>query len=126
VTQRHSPNEVSEHLSSFGALLRRLRKEAGLSQQEVALRAGLSLNAVNALERGVRKQPYPHTVRSLADALDLSEDERAYLLEAVPNRGKMAKKVADPATGVAQAVLPSPPSPLVGREREVAEVRELL
>jgi transcriptional regulator with XRE-family HTH domain len=126
VTHQQSPNDVSEQGASFGALLRRLREETGLSQQELALQAGLSLNAVNALERGVRKHPYPHTVRSLADALHLSEEERASLLEAVPNRGKTAKKVANPATGVVQAVLPSPPSPLVGREREVAEVRELL
>jgi predicted ATPase/DNA-binding XRE family transcriptional regulator len=103
-----------------------LRKEAGLSQQEVALRAGLSLNAVNALERGARKHPYPHTVRSLADALDLSEEKRASLMAAVPDRGNAAAKVATPATGVVEAVLPSPPTPLVGRERELGEIAELL
>jgi transcriptional regulator with XRE-family HTH domain len=92
----------------------------------VALRAGLSLNAVNALERGVRKQPYPHTVRSLADALGLSEEERASLMAAVPDRGKMAAKVVTPATGVIEAVLPSPPTPLLGRERELGELAELL
>jgi predicted ATPase/DNA-binding XRE family transcriptional regulator len=125
VTRRHSPNEVSEHGSSFGALLRRLRKEAGLSQQELALRADLSLNAVNALERGVRKHPYPHTVRSLADALGLSEEERASLLAAIPDRGKTASAVATPASAL-EGTLPSPPTPLVGREKELGEIRDLL
>jgi predicted ATPase/transcriptional regulator with XRE-family HTH domain len=125
VTQRHYPNKASEHGTSFGALLRRLRKEAGFSQQELASRAGLSLNAVNALERGVRKHPYPHTVGSLADALGLSEEERASLLAAIPDRGKTASAVATPAS-VLEATLPSPPTPLLGREQELGEIREFL
>jgi transcriptional regulator with XRE-family HTH domain len=125
MTHRQSRNEVSEHEDSFGALLRRLRMDAGLTQQELAERAGLSLNAVNALERGVRRHPYPHTVRSLADALGLSEEERASLLAAIPARGKTASAVATPAS-VLEATLPSPPTPLLGRERELGEIREFL
>jgi predicted ATPase/transcriptional regulator with XRE-family HTH domain len=125
MTHRQSRNEVSEHEDSFGALLRRVRKDAGLTQQELAERAGLSLNAVNALERGVRRHPYPHTVRSLADALGLSEEERASLLAAIPARGKTASAVATPAS-VLEATLPSPPTPLLGRERELGEIREFL
>jgi predicted ATPase/DNA-binding XRE family transcriptional regulator len=102
-----------------------LRKQAGLSQQELASRAGLSLNAVNVLERGVRKHPYPHTVRSLAAALGLSGEGLSALLEAVPSRGKIPAAVAATANGL-QATLPSPPTPLVGRERELGEVRELI
>jgi len=40
---------------------------SGLSQEELAQMAGLSANAVGQLERGVRKLPYPHTVRLLVD-----------------------------------------------------------
>jgi predicted ATPase/DNA-binding XRE family transcriptional regulator len=102
-----------------------LRKDAGLTQQELAERAGLSLNAVNGLERGVRRHPYPHTVRSLAEALGLSEEERPSLLAAVPGRGRTAAEFA--ATGsVLETSLPSPPTPLVGRERELGEIRDLL
>jgi hypothetical protein len=38
------------------------------------------------LERGHRKRPYLHTVRSLADALELSEGERAVLAGTIPGR----------------------------------------
>jgi transcriptional regulator with XRE-family HTH domain len=79
----------------FGARLRRLREAAGLTQEELASRAGLSATAVSVLERGERRRPYPHTVRSLADALGLSEVERASLLAAVPKRGA-APEIASP------------------------------
>ncbi len=62
--------------TSFGMQLRRLREAAGLTQEELASRAGLSAVAVSVLERGKSRRPYPNTVRSLADALRLSEEER--------------------------------------------------
>ena len=71
----------------FGARLRRLREAAGLTQEELAQRASLTAKGISDLERGARNRPYPHTVRSLADALELSEDERAALFAAVPKRG---------------------------------------
>ena len=106
----------------FGAHLRRLRGAAGLTQEELAERAGLTAKGISDLERG-RRRPYPHTVRSLADALGLSEEERGSLFAAVPKRGD-----AGPATSsaVAEPTLPSPPTMLVGRDRELAEVRDLL
>ena len=71
---------------SFGAQLRRLREAAGLTQEELAARAGLTAKAISMLERGERKRPYPRTVRSLVDALRLSEGERAVLAGVVPGR----------------------------------------
>lgn len=65
--------------ANLSALLRSYRLARGLSQQALADRAGLSLNAINALERGARRHPYPETVQRLVDALDLSEEERASL-----------------------------------------------
>ena len=52
---------------AFGALLRRHRLTAGLTQEELAERAGVSARAVSDLERGVDRAPYPATVRRLAD-----------------------------------------------------------
>ena len=60
---------------SFAVLLRRYR--AGLTQEELAERAGLSVRAVSDLERGVRRAPYKETVRLLAEALGLGVQERA-------------------------------------------------
>jgi predicted ATPase/DNA-binding XRE family transcriptional regulator len=108
----------------FGAQLRRLREAAGLTQEELALHAGLTPNAVGDLERGKTRRPYPHTVRSLADALGLSEEQRATLLSAVPRRGRTDAVV--PPTAISEANLPNPPTPLLGREREIAEIRQLL
>ena len=70
----------------FGVRLRRLREAASLTQEELAKRAGLTARGISDLERGARNRPYPHTVRSLADALELPEKERASLFAAVPKR----------------------------------------
>ena len=72
---------------AFGLLLRRHREQAGLSREELAGRAGLSWQAIGALERGGRQRPYPATVRRLADALGLADGERAVLLAVAPSRG---------------------------------------
>ena len=70
----------------FAARLRALRERAGLTQEELAERAGLTPHAVSALERGARTRPYPHTVRQLAAALGVGEEERALLVASVPSR----------------------------------------
>src|SRR5205085_10591661 len=63
----------------FGALLRRYRLAAGLSQGALAERARLSPCAISALERGTRRAPYQGTVRALAAALGLASSERSAL-----------------------------------------------
>jgi transcriptional regulator with XRE-family HTH domain len=70
--------------SAFGTQLRRYRETAGLSQEELAERAGLTAKAVGALERGERRRPYPHTVQALANALGLDESSRRALISTVP------------------------------------------
>jgi predicted ATPase/DNA-binding XRE family transcriptional regulator len=96
----------------FGAHLRRLREASGLSQEELAHRAGLTPNAVGTLERGERRRPYPNTVRALADALDLDDTHRADLIASVPTRGAR--------TG--GSALPAPPTPIIGREQDVGSI----
>ena len=119
---------------TFAGRLRHLRTAAGLTQEELAGRAGLSPNAVGALERGQRRRPYPHTVRALADALGLDEGGRASLLAAVPDREE-ARPLRDAAPGGAPggAVAPAPVSalpryatPLVGRGRELEGIEDLI
>ena len=112
--------------ASFGKRLRRLRAAAGLTQEELASRAALSATAVSVLERGERRRPYPHTVRSLADALGLSQDERASLLAAVPKRDAPAPENRSPNPGLPGSTLPTPPTPLVGRGQELEEITDIL
>ena len=117
-------------LLPFGDLLRRYRERAGLTQEQLADNAGLTAKAISALERGDRRQPYPHTVHVLAQALHLENDEYATLLDA---RGRRATSLPPqpPAPPPRPAASISPPlpkqlTPLIGREAEVAHVSQLL
>jgi transcriptional regulator with XRE-family HTH domain len=67
---------------SFGVQVRQVRERAGLTHEALAEQAGLTTNAISALERGERQRPYPHTVAALAEALRLSAAEQAALLAA--------------------------------------------
>ena len=58
---------------AFGELLRRYRIAAGLSQEALAERAGLSAHGISDLERGARRFPCPgHRPASRAHAQPLS------------------------------------------------------
>src|SRR5207248_9361559 len=67
----------------FAALLRAYRVAAGLSQEDLAERAHLSQRTISDLERGVTTAPYRDTVAQLADALELAENDRSALEDAV-------------------------------------------
>ena len=72
--------EVRAHdEDGFGALLRKLRLARGLTQEELAERAGLSARGLSDLERGARQRPRPESFALLAEALDLDPAERAGL-----------------------------------------------
>jgi predicted ATPase/DNA-binding XRE family transcriptional regulator len=114
------------HPSSFGSRLRALREAAGLSQEELAERARISSHAVSALERGTRTRPYPHTVRALADALSIAEDQRAALIASIPGRRRATQASSDPVEAGTAWTLPRPATPLVGRDHDVERVARLL
>ena len=73
---------MSDSLASFGELLRNLRIASSCSQSELAERSGLSVRGISDLERGARHVPRLETVRMLAEALVLGEDDRTALLAA--------------------------------------------
>src|SRR5215469_1132118 len=72
-----SPTLMNQSRLPFGSLLRALRTERGLTQEELALAAQLSVRAVSDLERGVNRAPRRETARLLADALHLNSETRA-------------------------------------------------
>jgi predicted ATPase/transcriptional regulator with XRE-family HTH domain len=61
----------------FGVLLRRDRRAAGLTQAELAARAGMSVDTISVLERGLTRAPHKGTLDLLAEALRLTPAERA-------------------------------------------------
>ncbi|MGH3155906.1 MAG: helix-turn-helix domain-containing protein, partial [Streptosporangiaceae bacterium] len=69
-------NTLAHQSGDFGGLLRRRRLAAGLTQEELAERAGLSVRALRDLERGTTTRPYRNSIGKLADALGLSDAER--------------------------------------------------
>jgi tetratricopeptide (TPR) repeat protein/transcriptional regulator with XRE-family HTH domain len=64
---------------TFASLLKRHRDASGLTQEELAGRARLGVRTISDLERGISKAPYLTTIRRLADALELSEEDRTEL-----------------------------------------------
>ena len=71
---------MSGGTGSFGELLRRRRQAAGLTQEALAERAGVSAKAISDLERDPDRTPRLDTVVLLADALGLDRAERQSLL----------------------------------------------
>jgi len=74
----------------LAALVRQHRLAAGLSQEALAERAGISVRGISDLERGLRRVPHPATLARLADALQLSPDQRATLLAVRSEAGTRA------------------------------------
>jgi tetratricopeptide (TPR) repeat protein/transcriptional regulator with XRE-family HTH domain len=105
----------------FGALLKRYRRAAGLSQEALAERAGYSVGHISKLERSARL-PAPATVDLLADTLALDASERAALRRTV-QRQSSSRRVVFLHSG---APSPPPPPPLVDRSHELAHLERQL
>ena len=110
--------------TGFAELLRRYRGAAGLTQEALAEQARLSARAISDLERGINRAPRPTTVQLLATALKLNDPERAGFLAAARQSGEPAADV--PPVERVTSTLPLPPTPLVGRERDVRALSALL
>src|SRR3954454_14065489 len=62
-------------LSTLGERVRRLRAERGMTQEQLAERAGVSVDLVKKLEQGRRESARLTTLTKLAQALDVSRSE---------------------------------------------------
>jgi predicted ATPase/DNA-binding XRE family transcriptional regulator/Tfp pilus assembly protein PilF len=108
---------------AFSDVLRRLRRAAGLSQEALAERATISWRTISDLERGIKRRPQQETFRLLADALELSAQDRVLLESAArgPRKGVPLASLAAPAPHPTPTHhLPVPLTPLVGRTHEIA------
>jgi non-specific serine/threonine protein kinase len=123
----------------FGALLLRFRVAAGLTQEQLAARAGLSPDTISALESGKRRAPRFATVELLATALGLAAPDRHQLVIAAREPGgtagageTRAPKRARQMPGAEQSAeqdgrrqswwTVAGPSPLVGRAQELETI----
>jgi tetratricopeptide (TPR) repeat protein/transcriptional regulator with XRE-family HTH domain len=105
---------VTDVLAGFAGVLRELRTDAGLTQEELAEAAGLSSRAISYLERGEVGTPHRETIRLLADALALAGPARAEFEAAARGRGRAG------AAGIAATRgLPRDVASFTGRQREL-------
>ncbi|MEU0091269.1 tetratricopeptide repeat protein [Kribbella sp. NPDC006257] len=115
---------------SFGAQLRRLRRDAGLTQQGLGELAGLSDQAIRLLEHGERRYPQPATVNRLMDALKLDQPTRTALLNAIPKRDNRPKPPpasdAPSQNWTVSQQLPLVPTHFSGRDAEFNEACQAL
>ncbi len=114
----------------FGALLRRYRLAAGLSQEVLAEQARISSNGIGALERGDRRYPQRETVALLSKALRLSTAAAAEF-EAAATRPRLPRNRFSPASVVTERPvsatnIPASRTALLARETSIAEIKTML
>ena len=109
---------------SFGGLLRRLRDDAGLTQEELAEAATLSPRSVSDLERGVSVTARHETARLLARALGLTGPQRTLFEAAARGRAPASQVLAaeEGAAAAATRTLPRDIASFTGREAELAQL----
>lgn len=108
----------------FGELLSQHRLAAGLTQEQLAGKSGLTAQAISALERGVRRSPRRHTVQVLADALGLGDPDRDDFVASVLARGPRRGGTGHGARTV--RCLPPAVGDFTGRADHVERLRALL
>ena len=113
-------------------LLRSYRLTAGLSQEALAERAGMSVHGIRALERGYRRTPQRGTLALLSGALALNDDQcREFEVAAarwvlLRDGGKASSVLVGPWPDTPSSNLPLSLASFVGRERELDEIATLV
>jgi len=119
---------------SFGSWIRRRRKALDLTQQELAHRVNCSLSTIGKIESDQRR-PSRQIAKLLAEQLGIPKNQWELFLKVA--RGLKPVDQISPvpihlepllqtSAGKATCLLPVPPTPLVGRKHELAEIKSLL
>lgn len=126
---------------SFGAWLKRRRKALDITQKELADQIGCSASAIYKIEAEERR-PSRQIAELLAEQLEIPAADRAAftrwargerlpskLPPLVPQETKLTPFSRPPEEAAAPPVhsrIPTPAAPIVGRERELAGIEQLL
>ena len=106
-------------------LLRQWRVARGFTQEQLADIADVSVRAISNIERGINAAPQRATIRSLADALQLTGADRAHFVGAV-RRQRSGSGMPHEPDFLRLTPLPVPFTPLLGREHLEAAATHLL
>src|SRR5258708_25226024 len=112
---------MTSERTQFGALLKRYRTAAGLTQEALAARAQVSARTIADLERGISRTPRHDTLALLLEALSLTPQQRALLLATA--RPEMT---GSPPRAHSVSPPPLPPTALIGREQEMMHAMTFL
>jgi len=118
-------------METFGEWLLRHRNARKLTREEFAQRVGCSVSALRKIESGERR-PSTQIAELMANCLDIPLEQRSIFVRVA--RGELStdrlipesKLVATPSVSSPKTNLPIFPTPLIGRERELEQLRELL
>ncbi|MEV8376602.1 tetratricopeptide repeat protein [Kribbella sp. NPDC056861] len=100
-----------------------MRLQAGLTQEELAERAGLSVRSISDIERGLVARPRKHSLSAIADSLGLTTAARDRFIAHYRPRGQ-APALETPAPGPAQ--LPPDVGTFTGRSSLLAQLTKVL
>src|SRR5205085_3564916 len=116
----------------FADLLRQLRTEARLTQEELAEQAGLSPRSVSDLERGINRTARKDSALMLASALKLAGPVQEAFVAAARGRAEPARVLAVRSEAAAESsaaavrTLPRDIGGFTGRERELTGLEKSL
>jgi len=116
----------TDETATFDDLLKHLRRQAGLTQEELAERASMSVRGIQDLERG-GAHPHKATAQRLAAALLLTGDARTRFMAVATPLSRRGDGSPDPAPHApVSRALPRPLTRLIGRAQDVAAACALL
>lgn len=116
---------------TFGGWLFQSRKQLGLTRQELAGRIGCSVSTLRKIEDGERR-PSVQIAELIANCLNIPPEQRSTFVRVA--RGELSiGRLLPASTPVATTKITAPktnlpifPTPLIGRERQVEQLSQLL
>ncbi|MCE7987418.1 MAG: XRE family transcriptional regulator [Caldilinea sp. CFX5] len=131
---------ASPSTTTFGTLLRQLRRRAQMTQSDLAAAVGYSVSFISSLEQNTRRPDVHSVLQHFVPALALQEETHlaTHLLElAAAAQGDLPpadtltltheRRIVITATNpVPSTNLPTPPTPLIGRDQTVQMLSDRL